>query len=416
MTVTTLQGRRRLDLIEHVTTRHPRAAMTEAQGLVLLQRFGQHVDVEFPTPRTHWQWALTPRGWVGAFAVDASLTVVSRPKLPVANLARMLGVVYDLPVESFPELVACATLPDLYDQLARMLAGAAMTLVQQGLHHAYRPVEERRAAARGRIVTREAMRATVDPRLLCRFTERTANVLENQLILWTLGRVLRSGLCQERTQQVLRETYRPFLGAAVPTPVTAGDCDRVRYDRLTERYRRAHALCRLFLENSAPTAEAGEEATLPFLLHMPSLFERFVTRWLGRHLLAAGGAYRVVAQERNVVGRSEGVGFSIDIVVYDQANRALCVLDTKYKLDTTPAASDVAQVGYYALLKGCTVAGLVYPASSTRIWEGMSGPVATFGAPFGLTDDLDSAGRRLVTYVMQRLAGVAPSRASVAMG
>ena len=36
MTVTTLQGRRRLDLIEHVTTRHPRAAMTEAQGLELI--------------------------------------------------------------------------------------------------------------------------------------------------------------------------------------------------------------------------------------------------------------------------------------------------------------------------------------------------------------------------------------------
>ena len=393
-----------LELTEHVTSRYSRGTLSEAQGAALLAQFGKHVEVEFPTPKTGGCWELTPKGWVGAFAVDASLTVVCRPKLPVGNLARMLGVVYDLPVESFGRLVTCATLPDLYDQLAAMLAGEAMRLVRQGLHHAYQSRDERRSAIRGRILVCDAMRPSLDPRLPCRFVERTADVLENRLVLWTLGMVMRSRLCREDTQQRVREAYRQFLGAAASTPCVATDCDRLAYDRLTERYRRAHALCRLFLDGSAPVAESGETATVPFLLDIAALYERFVARWLDQHFRAMGGGYRVEALEYNVVGQRDGIGFRIDLVIYDPAGRAVCVLDTKYKLGATPAARDLAQVGYYALLKGCPTAGLVYPGAGTRLWEGMSGPVMTFAVPFALAADLDAAGLRFADQLMSRLA------------
>jgi 5-methylcytosine-specific restriction enzyme subunit McrC len=398
------QGGRVLALTEHVQSYFPRHAMTEEDGELLVARFGKQIDVEFPTPRTAGRWKLVPQGWIGVCPVNELLTVVSRPKLPVPNLVRMLALVYDLPIDVFPGLVGSRTLPDLYDQLAALLAGEALLLSRQGLYHAYRSTEKRRAAVRGRILVGGSLRDAADVRLECRYSERTPDVLENRILLWTLDRVVRSSLCQESTQRRVREAYRQLLGYVPLVPVAVEDCTRVVYDRLNARYRRVHALCRLFLEGSAPAAESGASQAIPFLLYMPTLFERYVARWLEASVRATGGAWRIVMQERNVVGNDSQVDFNIDLVIYDATTEtALCVLDTKYKDVQVPSASDVAQVGYYALLKHSGLAGLVYPVQAVASWEGMSGPVRTFRATFDLGGDLSVAGQAFFRDLTTRI-------------
>src|SRR5688572_17618260 len=116
---------RLLELTEHTASYHRHDVLTHAEGELLYSAYGQQIDVVFPSPATRGMWKLTPLGWAGVFPLTNDLTVVSQPKIPISNVARMLGYAYDLPIHDYPGIVASATLMDFFDQLARILVRKA---------------------------------------------------------------------------------------------------------------------------------------------------------------------------------------------------------------------------------------------------------------------------------------------------
>lgn len=402
------------ELTEHASSYFNAEELTYSQGFLLFERFGEFLHVEFPSPPTGNRWRITPKGWIGAFPLDRATTFIARPKLPIQNLAQMLALVYELPLTSFPDLVSCSALPELYDKLAQFLAASAHRILMGGPHQSYRPAAKSLMAVRGRLDIPRLISKPIGSGIPCRFEERSGEIIENQAILWTLERILRSGFCSADTRNECRDVYRRFLSVTTGRRVESEELRALKYTRLTERYRTAHALCLLFLENSAPIAETGAVETVPFLLQMPRLFEQFVAKWLGQRLRKANAGLSLRKQELNSVGATGIVGFIIDLVIYDDsAGTAVCVLDTKYKDVVAPASDDVAQIGYYALLKGCNLGGLVYPVAVAQEWEGMSGAVSTFRSSFTLDDDLEIAGERFFVNLTARLAELRKVRLAV---
>lgn len=391
-----------LELQEHRSKRVPARLLSQEAGEALHRSFGKYVDVEFPSPRTGYEWSLTSKGWVGTI-VAGNTAITIRPKLPVANIARMLWLAYDLPMETYAGMASCTALRELYEQLVRALLERVRRLLRQGIHHRYQAMEEELPVVRGRIVIPQQLRRPANLRVPCRFDVRTADISENRVLAWTLERLLRGALVRPELRSELRATYRQLVAVVTAQEVRATDILRIRYDRLTERYRQAHTICRLLLDSSAPTPERGDEDVVPFLINMPQLFESFVSRWLSRHL---PHDLEVKAQERSAVGEFDRVEFYIDLVIYERSGPALCVLDTKYKDIDAPIAQDVAQVGYYALLKGCPLAGLVLPVPTSREWQGASGVVRTFRTTFDLSADMEVAGHQFLKDLMQRLTVV----------
>lgn len=375
---------------------------------MLFRTFRDRLDVQFPSPRTGGLWALTSRGFVGALAVGRDATLVIRPKLPIANLARMLQCAYDLPLYTFPQLAMCRTVPDLYEQLVRALLTRVRGILRKGIHQRYRSTRRDMTAVRGRVRVEEHLRQPARLALPCSFEERTPDVIENRVLLWTLNKVLRTGLADDDLQRDARSAHRELQSNVELSAMRPEDIDAIAYDRLTQRYQEAHRLCRLLLDAAGPLPENGAVRTVPFLLDMPKLFERFVARWLSANLPPN---LELRTQERNAVGDADQVEFVIDLVLYERDGGPVCVLDTKYKTDGMPAANDVAQVGYYALLKGCAQAGLVYPRSMQREWGGASGPVETFRATFDLAVDIEVAGEKFLASLLPRLRRDSVARA-----
>ena len=66
-----------LELQEYLTQSMPKAALPESVGTSIWNRFGNKVDIEFPTPKTANQWQLTPKGWAGHIPVDENFHVIS---------------------------------------------------------------------------------------------------------------------------------------------------------------------------------------------------------------------------------------------------------------------------------------------------------------------------------------------------
>ena len=266
-----------------------------------------------------------------------------------------------------------------------------------GVYRAYVPRAESLPHLRGRLDAARLAAAPWEVDLPCRYEERTADVVENQLPAWTLWRLAQNELCG-RALPAVRAAYRSLQGLVSLRPFTPLDCDGLVYNRLSQDYAPLHALCRFFLDQGGSGHRLGERRIVPFLVDMARLFERTVAGWLGSHL-PAGWTLR--AQERVALGPGrQGLHFDIDLVLYDPGGAPRYVLDTKYKSAALPATADIAQVAAYAQAKGCAEAALVYPLALDDEIDIRVGATRVRSLSFSLDGEPDAAGERLLAQVM----------------
>jgi 5-methylcytosine-specific restriction enzyme subunit McrC len=382
-----------LELREYERRPLARDDLSLEDGELLWRHHHKRVAVDFPSPQTDGKWRLTPLGWVGFLPVSRTLALRLRPKVPLANLFRMLEVAYELKgFHLLPGLADCSSLEDFYERLANVLAQRVLARGRQGFHREYVGEQDRLLAVRGRIDLGRTLRAAWHPRLDCDFEEHTADVPDNQLLLWTLDRIRRNSACRRtEVRQTVRTAHRRLQGAATPHPFAAADCVGRTYSRLNNDYRTLHALCRFFLEHSGPSHEGGGHRNLPFLVDMAGLFELFVAEWMRE---ALRDTYHVAAQDIVPLDPWRQLRFEIDLVLYDApGGRPLAVLDTKYKNTGRPSTDDVAQIVAYATAMECREAVLVYPVRLDRPLDTKVGPIHVRALGFPLAGDLDAAGR-----------------------
>lgn len=386
-----------IELVEHADKRLTGDELSAASADFLWRLHRKHVAVRFPSPTTDHRWELRSLGWVGTVPLPEGNVLRMLPKVPLANLFAMLEVAYDLRgLKLLDGLVPAASLDDYYQRLAYVLAQRVRDRLHRGLYRRYVGERDRLPYLRGRLDVARSVRRPWSPRLDCRFEEHRSDVDDNRILAWTLDRALRCAPCSRaEVRSSLRQTLRQLRHHATLTPCTVADCRGRTYDRLNEDYRPLHALCAFLLSHTGPSHESGDQESLPFLVDMASLFERFVGRWLGQKL-PPGLTLR--AEPPLAVGN--GLSWYPDLVVYDRRGRPLTVLDCKYKRPPSPASDDVAQVVAYATHLRADEAVLIYPSPLRRPLDAQVGSVRVRSAEFLLEGDLDEAGNRL----MERLA------------
>ncbi|NET53194.1 MAG: restriction endonuclease, partial [Merismopedia sp. SIO2A8] len=362
MNVTSLQT---IELTEYVPKLLPRSLLPDVVGEILWRDYGTQVKVDFPSPKTGDHWRLAAQGWVGHIPLTSDFHIALRPKVQLGKLLRMLEYAYELNSFRFLEgLVDCQTLEEFYERLADILARRILNRGRQGFYCAYIPKTQHLPYVRGRIDIQQMVTRPWDTKIQCQYEEHTADVEDNQIIAWTFWCIARSSLCTERVMPMVRRAYHLLQGFVTLQQCNPRTCIGRQYNRLNEDYRPLHALCRFFLEHTAPSHEIGTNATLPFLVNMSQLYERFVAVWLKVHLETTLNkqALDIQSQERVYLGQTEGLYFDIDLVIYDtRTGIAKYVLDTKYKTADQPASADISQMVAYAEAKGPQEAILIYP-------------------------------------------------------
>jgi 5-methylcytosine-specific restriction enzyme subunit McrC len=384
-----------IELTEYQTRTFDEEELTEAVGKALHASYGKQIAVQPPSFLNNRCWQLTSQGWVGYIPLTNSFHLSIVPKVPVSNLFRMLEYAYRLDFKILEGLTDSGSIAELYERLALVLAKRVLDRIRKGLYRSYIPESEDLPYVRGRIDLMAHLRNPQRVELPCNFEEHTADLEENQILLWTLTRILESGLCTERSLPHIRQARRALLGLSALRPFSARICVDRLYNRLNQDYETMHALCRFFLEHMGPTHLLGDRRMLPILVDMDRLFELFVVEWLRRH---APSRYSVLGQENLQFRMGQVISISIDITVEDlETGRTAFVLDTKYKAAEQPAAGDIEQVVAYAEAKGCTKAALVYPVKLGRPVSGMWGnDICVRSLAFRLAGDLEEAGRSLL--------------------
>ncbi|UEC42877.1 MAG: 5-methylcytosine-specific restriction enzyme subunit McrC [Methanothrix sp.] len=382
---------RRIELKEYETRRFPKGEISEELGMIW-QNYASQISIDEPSFKNGNQWCLTPNGWAGHIPLTPEFEISLLPKVDIKNLFRMLEYAYWVNSKSLKFLDGlsdCDSLEDFYETLAKFLALRVLDRGRKGFFRSYQPRKDRIPYVRGRFDVRKSCQKPWVVKPECSYEEHTSDVEDNQILAWTLRRILQSGACTERSLPQVRRAYQSLRGLATPIPFDPQDCISRFYNRLNEDYQPMHALCRFFLEQSGPSHRIGDRTMIPFMVDMARLYELFVAEWLKAKMPPD---FVVKAHEEVVIGRGGRVRFNIDLVVYDRdSQKALFVLDTKYKAPDHPGNDDISQVVTYATTKDCDEAVLIYPKALNM--DIMIGKIRVRSLAFSLDGDLEEAGR-----------------------
>lgn len=384
-----------ITLTEYQTHTLPSAAFPETAAKILLQHYSNQINIEFPTPKTNYQWQFRAQGWVGHIPLTPDIGLAIQPKVPLDNLFRMLEIAYQIDLKLLEGDVQAGSLTEFYERLANILAQRVLLRARQGLHRAYIPQQERLPAVRGRLDLRQTLQKPWNSRLPCDYQDHTADIPDNQILGWTFGRIIHSHLCSPRTLPTIRRAYRTLQGTVSQTPFNAADCINRLYHRLNDDYRPMHGLCRFFLEQSGPSHHLGDRVMVPFLVDMAALYEKFVAQWLRQNLPPH---LALSAQEHIDVDPSGRLQIIIDLVITDKnTGQTLFVLDTKYKAPEKAANQDFNQIFVYARVKNSPQALLIYPTRLPTPLNFHLDNIHIRSATFSLEGDLDENGRALLS-------------------
>lgn len=361
-----------LTLWEYRPLELKRDELDVADAEIIMRDHDAVVKLDEPTMRTRGRWRLTSQGWVGAIPVRPGLRLQLMPKVPVLSVFRMLEYAYDLTsFRVLDGLTDSDAVAEVYERLASVLARRVLDRVRGGLYRAYIPEQDHLPYVRGAVDLTASLRRPWEVSLKCAYQEHTADVHENQVLAWTLHTILRQGLCGGTRREHVLAAWRALRGTISLRTVRPAECIGFLYHRLNSDYRPMHALCRFFLEHAGPTHERGRHDSVPFLVNMALLYERYVARLLEQHV---GAGLRLVEQENFGMIGEKAFTITIDLVLSRaDSGEAVAVLDTKYKDARQPAPDDLQQIVAYAVAKNCRCAVLIYPTMPATPFNGKYG-------------------------------------------
>ncbi|MEP1080350.1 McrC family protein [Leptolyngbya sp. PL-A3] len=237
----------------------------------------------------------------------------------------------------------------------------------------------------------------------CHYYEQTADIEDNQLLLWTLRQITNHGIIRDAVSCKVRQAYRALHGTISLSPFEAYNCTGRTYNRLNEDYQTLHALCRFFLDQSGPSLQQGDRRMLPFLVDMNRLFESFVAAWLHehRHEVLEPHGLKLKVQEKVQLSDNHALHFNIDLVLADIATgMTRYVLDTKYKAPKFPSSGDIQQTIAYAETKGTTEAVLIYPQDLEQPLNTRPNRIRVRSLTFAIANDLEISGRSFIQSLL----------------
>lgn len=386
-----------ISLTEYCPVYLAQSELTKEVEELIYSNYNDQIILEPPYSKTGYKWKLTANGWVGRIPLSTEIEIALIPKVDVENIFGMLEYAYNLKeFKILDGLSKCNSLEDFYEKLAKILALKILERGRKGFYRSYKLQNERLPYIRGRL---DVLQTSIRPWIIkpkCEYEDHTSNVKENQILAWTIQRILHSGFCTGHSLPQVHRAYQSLLGLVNPVPCKPNDCIEVLYNRLNQDYEPMHALCRFFLENSGPTHRIGDRVMLPFLLDMSRLYELFVAEWLKKNISLFPARYSIRTFESFKLGFEKKIGFEIDLVLYKDG-KAYCVLDMKYKAHDNIEKPDFNQIVTYAVAKECSEAILIYPKPLKEPFdEKLPGNIRVRSMTFSLDGNLDQSGKSFI--------------------
>ncbi len=307
--------------------------------------------------------------------------------IPIRNIYYLLLYAWDALEEEDLCLLSSDPETQILDLLASVLNRGIDRVMRRGLDRSYRSQHEYIPGIRGKLNLSASIKSNLlsRGRAACDFDELSHDVLHNQILKATLGRLLLTEGIDARLRDPIRTTFRR-LHEVSDIQITDRCFQSVFLHRNNHTYRLLIDVCRLLFKYLIPNEGTGQLKFRSFLQdkrRMRALFERFIRNFYKRH--AEG--FDVAAESirwKDTSGSSEAMSLlpTMRTDVTLRRRSQLMVIDAKFYLDAfqeyrgrrTLRSSHLYQL--FAYMKniaatseaGVTIEGmLIYPLTSAAL-------------------------------------------------
>lgn len=289
------------------------------------------------------------------------------PKAGQINFIRMWGFTENIKTAKLFESVNITHGDSLADLMVKPFLDIIEPIIQEGIYKNYITLTEQIPAVKGRLLISQNIRSShiTHEKFWCEFDERTADILENQILLYC-AKLLSSRIISSNFKQDLYYFQnRLEIEGVSNVSIEPYHLDLISIQKLNHHYNEAFDFCEFILRFFGYGFQVN--TMIPgsgHLYNMNYLFQNFVTKILQEYLPPE---YRVFKEEKKKDFLSDisfqnpkldGVkSFSTDVmkpdIIIKRNNKEILVIDTKYKEITSK--SDYYQSLSYSLYSKCPV-------------------------------------------------------------
>lgn len=299
-------------------------------------------------------YLISASSYVGVFNVD-HFQIRVEPKVPLVNVFQMLCYAYELAFFD-KEQTEYNSIQELFEYLIQIFQKKILRLAKEGLFSNYLQQHESLKFLRGKIdIPLQLRKLWKKETLPCEFCEYSPDILENQIIISTLDKLLTMHYTNPEIRQNLEITKRYYSEINLKR-LTLNDFLNVQYHVLNQHYKPIHQFCRMIYELIGIHENQGDIHFNAYSVDMNILFERYIGRLLKENLKD----FQVDLQKGFYLDEEMELRGKPDIIIYD-ADLPVLVLDTKYKIDDKVNMQDIHQMNHYMNRLGVNGV-LLYPA------------------------------------------------------
>lgn len=299
------------------------------------------------------------------------------------NLLTMLEVAGDVPVRLRGPAATAMRQATLKDALVRLFLEALIAEMLRGEPRAYVTTEEDLGTIRGRLMLKEQITRSAgkEHRFWCRFDELVGDPRIGGRLKAACAVLARRSLGAE-SRRLLHQARALLDEAPDLTPhATAG----VHFNRQNERFHDVYRFAGHILADNAPDLRAGPEASFSLLYNMDALFERFIAKFIDRHVLAGDDRpaalmgwvpqpqskdhreYLLYESTSKQAGSRGVLRMKPDLLIVREGEHPF-IIDTKWKHiepgpDAKPGNADLYQLYAYHQRFDCRRVMLLYPSA-----------------------------------------------------
>lgn len=306
---------------------------------------------------------------MGAYQVEVLPKIEAEEYRVRQNLLQMVASTLNLKLHGKALGLLERANHSILEVLIRLYCDLLWEAVHKGMVRRYESRQDNLVVLRGRLNVSQQLRHNLarPDRLHCTFDEFTQDNALNQALKAAL-RILFNLARTESSSKSTAELLFCF-DEVTETPASAINWERVKTDRLSERYAPLVRMARLFIEGATPDLTSGSGDGFAVLFDMNQLFEEYVGRQVQRIVAERGMVAKLQGPRRYLASREGGAAcFELrpDIVVLENGQHST-VIDTKWKrLKSTGAkegisTSDLYQMFAYAKQYQVRSVILLYP-------------------------------------------------------
>jgi len=316
-------------------------------------------------------YKIRAQNYVGSLKIPNSHQIIIHPKVKL-NFIQMLGHTLKIEDQDFFDPTNITAGDSIVDLLAKLFINNASELIDEGIYRNYILETEEISTIRGKLLLAQNIRSPriTKEKFWCEFDQISANVLENQIILFC-AKILSEHVKQNSKIKIdLQDIIFKLQKEGVEdVSIETYQIDQVSFQKMNLHYADIISLCDFILQLIwyDEFSSDGEQSAYGLLIYMPGLFEKFIFKICCElyskdfDVDAHPPNYDLVKKSNlnysqyNAEAISTPDSLEPDIVFSNiQNKKPEFVLEIKYKKDK-PDASDYYQSLAYLLALKCPV-------------------------------------------------------------